>query len=127
MGTLLLDLTNFTIAIALVKIWCMLHGLRFSSTVMILTHRECQPWFRIGRVNFQKVVDQESDPKALRHFKHIIETRPITVITKDDTEKGELTADYPLVVSCFDEADYVFYVLPKCWIFELLGVGVNIC
>ena len=50
-------------------------------------------------MNFQKVVDQESDPKALRHFKHIIETRPITVITKDDTEKGELTADYPLVVS----------------------------
>jgi hypothetical protein len=50
-------------------------------------------------VNFQKVVS-ESDPKALKHFKHIAEVRPIKVISKDDSEKGEIGAECPLVVSC---------------------------
>ena len=53
--------------------------------------------FRIGRVNFQKVVE-ESDPRILRQFKHVVEARPITTISKDEGGVGEIGADCPLVV-----------------------------
>ena len=55
---------------------------------------------RVGRVNFSKVVE-ESDPKVLRHFKHIVEARPLKIITgkDDDSEKGEYGAEHPLLAS----------------------------
>ncbi|CAE7264517.1 unnamed protein product, partial [Symbiodinium necroappetens] len=61
--------------------------------------------FRIGRMNFQKII-QESDPDALKHFKHIMKARPIRVV-KDATIPGgdqedglgELVADLPMIVT----------------------------
>lgn len=64
---------------------------------------------RIGRVNFQKVV-QEGDPKILKHFKHVVEARPITIINKDESETGSLGADQPLVVTCLSFNYYLQHV-----------------
>ena len=68
--------------------------------LLTVTSFDCQKsnsYFRIGRVNFQKVVE-ESDPRILRQFKHLVEARPIPVIgSKDESEVGEIGADCPLV------------------------------
>lgn len=66
--------------------------------------------FRIGRVNFQKVVE-DGDPPVLKHFKHLVEARPITVISKDDSEPGDLSPDCPLIVSCHDSYSSVMFAL----------------
>ena len=69
--------------------------------LVTVTSFDCQKshsYFRVGRVNFQKVVD-ESDPRILRQFKHIVEARPIPMIgSKDESDVGEIGADCPLVV-----------------------------
>lgn len=58
---------------------------------------------RIGRANFAKCV-QDTDCDALKHFKHIIEERPMRLVKdgtapEDASEKGEVAPDTAVIVA----------------------------